>query len=218
MRTIPWPLSLTVTVLVLVAPVHGSDDEHDFSTLVAWMTGSFTSEAQAERDDSYFDIRLQMWPIWPEHTTPTQTWLYVEQAVAGREDTPYRQRVYRVRDLGDGQYESTVFTIPGGPRFFGAWRDDAPLASLAPDSLEERAGCAIILEHDGDHTFVGSTDERSCASDLRGAAYATSMVRITEHGLDSWDRGFDAEGLLVWGAEFGPYEFRRVGTDRGDDD
>ena len=28
--------------------------------------------------------------------------------------------------------------------------------------------------------------------------------------LLSWDRGFDAAGKQVWGAEKGPYEFLRV--------
>lgn len=213
MRTTARLLALVVLTVAVPATGHA----HDLAELLQWMTGSFSSAAQAERDESYFDIRLQMWPIWPEHTTPTQGWLYVEQAMAGREDAPYRQRVYRVRDLGEGQFESAVFTIPGGSRFFGDWRDENPLATLTPDSLVEREGCAITLEHDGDHTFVGSTDERECPSDLRGAAYATSVVRITEHGLDSWDRGFDAEGVLVWGAEFGPYEFRRIDSGRTDD-
>ena len=49
----------------------------------------------------------------------------------------------------------------------------------------------------------------ACASDLRGAAYATSEVTITPQFVLSWDRGFDNTGKQVWGATEGPYVFLR---------
>jgi hypothetical protein len=42
---------------------------------------------------------------------------------------------------------------------------------------------------------------------LRGASYATSEVVITDEQLLSWDRGWDANGKQVWGAETGGYIF-----------
>ena len=38
----------------------------DFETLAQWMTGSFSSADQAEADERYYDIRLEMVPIWTE--------------------------------------------------------------------------------------------------------------------------------------------------------
>ncbi|MBK8230937.1 MAG: hypothetical protein IT349_04755 [Candidatus Eisenbacteria bacterium] len=58
--------------------------------------------------------------------------------------------------------------------------------------------------------YAGSTIGLDCESDLRGAAYATSEVSITKGGIVSWDRGFDASGVQVWGAERGGYRFLRV--------
>jgi hypothetical protein len=55
-----------------------------------------------------------------------------------------------------------------------------------------------------------SWQERDCKSSLHGVVYATSQVRITEAELYSWDRGFDAEGNQVWGAEGGSYVFRKT--------
>jgi len=49
-----------------------------------------------------------------------------------------------------------------------------------------------------------------CESTLRGAAYATSEVRLTLARMESWDRGFDRPGTQVWGATEGPYIFERV--------
>ena len=36
-----------------------------------WMVGSFSSAAQAAADESYFDIRLEMVPIWTERRDAT---------------------------------------------------------------------------------------------------------------------------------------------------
>jgi hypothetical protein len=176
--------------------------------LVAWMTGSFSSARQAAGDEHYRDIRLQMWPIWQDRDDGP--WLYVEQAVAGREKEPYRQRIYRLVDHGDGRYESIVFTLPSPRRFVGAWRAENALSELSPDSLALRNGCSIVLRRTEDGTFVGRTHEHDCSSELRGASYATSEVRIDARGMSSWDRGFDAQGHQVWGAEKGGYRFERL--------
>ena len=57
--------------------------------------------------------------------------------------------------------------------------------------------------------FRGETAPEACPSSLRGATHATVAVTVTATGLDSWDRGWNAEGEQVWGAQDGPYEFRR---------
>jgi hypothetical protein len=92
----------------LVAPA-GAAEPPGLDTVAAWMTGSFSSAAQAAADPDFRDIRLHVAPIWPE--AGGVRWLYVEQAAADR--------------------------------------------------------------------------------------------------LESWDRGFDAAGVQVWGSEKGPYVFVR---------
>jgi hypothetical protein len=179
----------------------------DLDRLASYMTGSFSSAAQAAADPEHFrEVSLHMTPIWT--TRPDGPWLYVEQAMATTLDKPYRQRVYRLSAGAEpGTLVSAVFELPGDPlAFAGAWREPARLDGLAPDNLIPREGCSIILRARGD-TFVGSTQGHACASTLRGAAYATSEVTITSTMLRSWDRGFDASGTQVWGAEAGGYEF-----------
>jgi CpeT protein len=117
----------------------------DQQELATWMGDSFSSAAQHAADpDNFFDIRLQMAPIWQHrHDGP---WLYVEQAAADRWERPYRQRVYHLFLRDDGALESAVYTLPGDPlRYAGAWRDVDPLANLEPDDLIMRNGCSIIL-------------------------------------------------------------------------
>lgn len=174
------------------------------------MTGHFTSAQQAAEDEAYFDVTLHMVPIWPEHSTDTVRWLYVEQAITAAADRPYRQRVYRLSDEGLALV-SAVYELSGeAQQYAGAWRDASLLAGVGPDDLIEREGCAITLIEGVDGSYVGSTNEDDCASTLRGATYATSRVTIREGTVESWDQGFDAAGEQVWGAVKGPYFFRRI--------
>jgi len=94
-------------------------------------------------------------------------------------------------------------------RFAGAWKEEFPLQNLTPDSLVERSGCAIILKPDKNY-FSGSTIDKNCSSQLCSAAYATSEVVIEENAITSWDRGFNADDKQVWGAESGPYIFKKI--------
>jgi hypothetical protein len=172
------------------------------------MTGSFSSQEQATLDSAFFDIRLEMVPIWPQREDGY--WLYVEQAAAEYLDQPYRQRIYHLTALDDSSFASSVFELPEPSRFAGQWRTPGIFSDLTPDSLIKREGCAIYLEKSGDTAFVGSTRETECLSDHRGARYATSEVVITETYLSSWDRGFDGSSNQVWGAVKGGYMFRKA--------
>ena len=180
--------------------------------LSEWMSGSFSSADQAQSDTSYFDIRLEMTPIWTSRTDGC--WLYVEQAAAAKLDRPYRQRVYRLSRTNDTTVQSEVFTLQEPLRFAGAWKDPREFNPLTPDSLSKKDGCAIMLRPSGDTAFVGSTVGHECPSDLHGAVYATSEVVITSAYLFSWDRGFDSTGVQVWGATKGGYRFIKLRPSR----
>jgi hypothetical protein len=197
---------VTAAAAALATAALAAGPERDLRQLERWMTGSFSSAAQAARDSSFLDIRLRMERVWRRRDDGV--WLYVEQARGDRQDRPYRQRVYRLRARPDGALESAVFTLPRPERFVAAWRHPRRLDALTPDSLEERAGCAVVLRREGER-FVGGTPGTDCASDLRGAAYATSEVVVTRRGLTTLDRGFDAAGRQVWGSSRGAYEFVR---------
>lgn len=183
----------------------------ELSQLAGWMTGSFSSAEQAAADSNFFDIRLEMVPIWTDRDDAI--WLYVEQAASWSLDKPYRQRVYRVTRHDEETISSAVYTFKDPLRFAGGYKLDVPLGSLSPDSLSEREGCAIFLKREGKH-YSGSTVEQDCGSTLRGASYATSEVSVMPELLSSWDRGYDEEGEQVWGAITGPYLFKRVTAEK----
>lgn len=185
--------------------------------LADWMTGSFSSADQAAADTAFLDIRVQMVPIWPQLSSAI--YIYVEQARADQLDLPYRQRVYRLTQINDSTLSSQVFELKDRTKAIGAWRKFADgkvntglqyLNSLTPDELQARDGCTIYLHPEGDSAFVGSTQAQNCISNLRGASYATSEVRLTKDYMYTWDRGFDSTGTQVWGATKGGYMFRKV--------
>ena len=63
--------------------------------------------------------------------------------------------------------------------------------------------------HWRNNAFVGATDDKACKNAWGKATYATSEVTLTPTEIRSWDRGYDADDVQVWGAVAGPYVFVR---------
>ncbi len=126
------------------------------------MTGSFSSQAQAALDSNYYNIRLEMVPIWRDRDNGK--WLYVEQAASWSLDKPYRQRVYQLIEGDGGIILSVVYSIPQPLRFAGAWKNKNPLKELTPDSLEVREGCVVILRKTASFEYTGNTNKNDCQS------------------------------------------------------
>jgi hypothetical protein len=194
-----------IIAIPLFASAQKKINQQDLATLKSYMSGAFNSAFQAQNDSDFYEIHLHMQPIWEERKDGF--WLYVEQAIVSALDKPYRQRIYHVNLLNDTTIVSEVFEMKSPLRFAGAYKQVDLLKALSIDSLEARAGCAILLHARINGTFVGSTKDKDCTSTLRGANYATSEVVISKEKLVSWDRGWDNNGKQMWGAVKSGYEF-----------
>ena len=177
------------------------------SDLRDWMSGTWTAQAEDE-SGTVLDVRLVVVPIWKDRWDAP--WLYAEQALAARPENPYRQRVYHIRSDPKGGLWCDVFDVPrGGPRLAGAWREREPFSNLRPEDLIQRTGCGIrLLPHSG--RFKGSTEEKSCLSEFRGARWAMYELTVEPERMESWERGYDADGRQVWGPSGGPDVYRKV--------
>jgi len=182
-----------------------SQSRAELKVLKEYMTGTFNSSDQAKTDESFYDISLTMVPIWENE--PGE-WLYVEQAVSSNLEKPYRQRVYELMVRPDGHFESRVYTIDEPEKYIQAWTKVDGFSSFSPENIQLKGGCEVVLKYNGSNNlFEGSTGQKTCPSELRGASYATSKVEVSPTQIISWDQGFNDEGKQVWGAVKGGYIF-----------
>lgn len=193
---------LLCTMVVVVGTSTAADSDMD--SLYRWMEGTFSNASQAERDTSFRHVQLRMVRIWKDRTDGA--WFYVEQALTTSLSAPYRQRVYNVKRVEEGMIESVVYTIKDPQTWVGL---DRTAGDMSFDDIALKFGCEVYLQYDGS-TFTGSTHGTACKSDLQGASYVRSDVRVNSVGIHSWDRGFNHEGKQVWGSTAGPYAFLRI--------
>jgi hypothetical protein len=170
------------------------------------LTGRFDSSRQAAADPRYFAIQLEACRV--RAPALGERVLYVEQATMDSPARPYRQRLYVIEPLADGRVQSRVFTTTQAEQLIGLCRTGSEPA-VAESAAQERVGCAVVMERDGKQ-YRGGTVGQGCSSERGGAAYATSEVVLGSARLETWDRGFDAKGTQVWGAQAGPYIFDRA--------
>lgn len=204
-----FSLSLLVTILTWscngLKKINKKDNTKE---LVSLMTGSFSSAKQAKKDTAFYNIVLEMYPIWQNRKDGN--WLYVEQALSKRPEKPYRQRVYKIEKVNDELFRSIVYTLPNPKDFIGKWKTPTAFDVINPDSLALRDGCDVYLRKVADKYYRGATKEGTCKSTLYGANYATSEVEVFTDKIISWDRGFNEKSEQVWGAEKGGYIFNRL--------
>jgi len=175
--------------------------------VLALLTGRFDSLQQSLTNPQYFNVSLISCAVdAPELGARV---LYVEQALASKLQQPYRQRLYVITEGDDIGTEATsrVYSLVAPSSFVGLC-DQQSLRTVTAAEATERHGCQVNLTRVDNH-FQGSTSDTACKSSLQGASYATSEVQLHGDRIDSWDRGYDANGVQVWGAVSGPYQFDR---------
>jgi len=182
---------------------HSKVNELDY--LISIMQGSYTSEKQSIENKEYYNISLKMIPIWKNKGH----FLYVEQAMFEKQNSPYRVRIYKLSQRNN-EFVSEIYTLKNEKEWIGKWKTPETFATLAENEIELKQGCEVILKKQTNDTFIGQTGEKTCPSELRGASYASSKVTITPSQILSWDQGFDKDGKQVWGAIKGGYIFDKI--------
>lgn len=201
-------LILTLLAGLLLPPVRALAEPSALEHLTVFLTGSFSSADQARGDQNFRAATLHVVPIWPDRTDGP--WLYLEQALAGAPEHPYRQFIYQLATRTDDALEVRVFELPNPVAATGAWKDPTRLAQLTPASLSPREGCTLILRLQPGGIFKGGTEGKGCANTLRGASYSTVETTLSNQQWITWERGFNATGTQVWGSIHGGYIFKKV--------
>ncbi len=200
----PLTLALISFAFIITGAFRPVATNPELEKFASHLTGKFSSKKQSEADTAYYHISLHMTRIWEERTDGI--WLYVEQAMAARADKPYRQRVYQLGQKDKNLFTSEIYTIKNAAAVVGLQSDTAKRSLLTFEQIELKNGCTVWMEYDKG-VFTGGTRGEDCFSDLRGARYATTKIKLKDTVLESWDQGFDASGKQVWGPTKGAYVF-----------
>lgn len=174
--------------------------------VAAYLEGVMDTTRQAASDSNFVGVQMTTCRVAVDGVEESAIYLYQEQALSEDVEAPYRQRFLQIAP-GDGQRVDSISFKPEAPeQWIGLCdRSDRSISAIA---LGPQV-CTVSLRASVLGGFVGSTPAAGCPVDFRGASSVTNVVVLREDGMDTWDRGFDAEGNQLWGAENIPYRYRR---------
>ena len=182
----------------------------DIPTLVSWMAGDFSNQAQAFENPPFFaHIRVCMRPL--PYELMDGVGLFLEQAYDFMLHNPYRLRVLKFVIVND-KIEIEHYTIEPEAKFHGAARNPQLLQQLTPEHLIKMSGCTMITDWTGS-TFKGYVEPgKGCKVFRNGKdTYLDNSFEISPQQLISLDRGLDMEtNERVWGSIAGPFEFTQT--------
>ncbi len=182
----------------------------DIPTLVRWMAGDFSNQAQAFENPPFFaHIRVCMRPIPFELMDGVG--LFLEQAYDFMLQNPYRLRVLRFVVIND-RIEIEHYTIAEEAEFHGAARKPELLAKLTRDRIIKMSGCTMITDWTGT-SFKGYVEPGKGCRVVRNdkETYLDNSFEISPQGLISLDRGRDLEtDEHLWGSIAGAFEFTQT--------
>lgn len=191
-------LSLLGLFLILCMPCKAQESSEDFNQLIDWLTGEYTAAAQGQNNAPQDNLVLHIARIWPQ--APNGAWVYVEESKADNLENPFRQEVYFLSEISDGEYSSDVYKIPGDSAFKGAWKNPSKFDGVTAFDLKHQNGCALFLNYDG-FQYSGKTNSGTCKIQTNDSEYTTTDIILLPMEYQVWNRGFDKDGKQVSGAK-----------------
>ena len=187
--------------------------DHQLEEVTSRLVGIMDTAAQANTNPRFVHVRMTTCkvkaidPVSP--AVNAQVFLYQEQALAKRLDKPYRQRFMRIVPGNDGISIQSQSFKPTDPKLWIGLCKQPLNDRVVPFAEMGSAVCNVRLVHSGTD-YIGKTPPEGCPANYRGAVRITNTIVLTETGMDTSDRGFDASGNQIWGAAADEvYQFRR---------
>lgn len=175
--------------------------------VAAHLTRTMDTTDQAERSPHFVGVQMTTCAVRvsEQSAEPSTIYLYQEQALTASIENPYRQRFLQITLSEDTtQVESRTFK-PVTPE---VWTGLCQQATPVVNASDLGNLVCIVSLRPSSLGYVGQTPDEGCPVNLRGAVRLTNTIVLHQNGMDTWDRGFDANGVQVWGAESEPYEYR----------
>lgn len=178
------------------------------------LMGVLDTAVQAKTNPQVANVRMVSCRVTlVDAPSPEGIWLYQEQAIATNLQAPYRQRFLHITPRPLSQVVRSLAYRPSNPN---AWVNlcDQPVANRNVTSKDlGEAVCSVFLKRSGD-VYIGVTPAIGCPTTARGAIRTTNRVILRSDSMETWDRGYNAQGQQVWGAEGESYQFRRNPTSK----
>lgn len=179
--------------------------------VVAYLEGTMDTSLQAATNPKAPKVRMTTCRITLAGTSefPDGTvFLYQEQALLTDLDRPYRQRFLQISpSLATQRVRSLSFKPRNLADLAGFCARPASSRTVQIHELGTPV-CSVFLKPTPTG-YIGNTPIDGCPANFRGAVRITNQILLGPDGMDTWDRGFDASGKQVWGAETESYQFRR---------
>lgn len=187
--------------------IYSQDISPELEQLVEWMSGSFSSAAQAKADDSFESTTLKIVQIWPDVTNGA--WVYAEEFLNDEIETTVNQRVFFLSEINDSEFSIDEYELPNKLKYVGAWEDPNRFSEIRVFDLKFKNGCTFFIFYDG-FQYSGQTNTGSCKNEVDGAAYSTSVIMVVADEINLWDRGYNESNQLVWGTDAGPKVYKKL--------
>lgn len=179
-----------------------------FARLLRQLSAGFSNEHQAfENPPLYAHILVKFRPL-PQLEPGS---LLLDQSYAINPAAPYRLRVLKAEQLGDGLVIHNQ-AIRDDQRFWGAIDNAELRAQITAADLTPLEGCAYVVEETPEG-FKGEVEPGCrCLVERKGAtSYLVSSFELGARGMRTIDRGHDPQTHeQLWGSLAGPFEFERV--------
>lgn len=183
--------------------------------VVSYLTGVMETSAQAKAIPDAPSVRMTTCEVQLSSTGGSVqrsegVFLYQEQALTRDLSKPYRQRILEIKPSVDrNSIESVSFKLINPKNWIGLCQE--PLSERVISSQEiQNANCRVFLQPVGTQ-YIGETQPGGCATNFKGAVKITNTIKLDQQGMETQDRGFDAKGKQVWGAENRSYQYKKIG-------
>lgn len=205
---------ITSPVLLVCGPAVANPDlDQQVNRVVQYLEGQLSTSQRAAQNPKIADVTMTTCRVQLEPAgTADRIYLYQEQAITSRMDKPYRQRILEISASPLSQtVRSRSFKLVNQTQWINFC--DRPNQAMHHSDLAE-AVCSVFLKA-RNAEFIGVTEATGCPAKVRGAVLIRNHIRLYPGGMETWDRGYDAQGKQVWGADDEPYQFRRSATTNG---
>jgi len=176
--------------------------------LLRLLSAGFSNQQQAfENPPLYAHILVKFRPL-PQLEPGS---LLLEQSYAINPAAPYRIRVLRAEQHGEGLIIHNQ-ALHDDQRFWGAVDDADKRALISAADLRPLEGCAYVV-HETPTGFTGEVEPGCrCLVERKGAtSYLVSSFELSASGMSTIDRGHDpATHEQLWGSLAGPFAFERT--------